>query len=104
MKGDAAADHRAHKLNHALIASDDGYCYFSYLLGERLNQHVANIVFLAGEVDLLLGKWRPAAGMPLLGCDFLYVDCRYFGDRSVNLQRGRMWGARMYRGPAELRN
>jgi hypothetical protein len=71
---------------------------------ERLNQQVADIIFLAGEVDLLLEEWYPAAATPLRGCDFLHVDCRYFGDRSVNLSRGRMWGTRMFRGPVELRN
>lgn len=59
---------------------------------------------MIGEADLLLEEWHPAAGMKLLGCDFLYVDCRYLGDRPVSLPRGDMWGARMYRGPAELRN
>jgi peptidoglycan/xylan/chitin deacetylase (PgdA/CDA1 family) len=97
-------DHRANKLNHAMIALDDRYCYFAYLVHERLNQQVADIIFLAGEVDLLLEEWYPAAATPLRGCDFLHVDCRYFGDRSVNLSRGRMWGTRMFRGPVELRN
>lgn len=97
-------DHRAHNLNHAMITAGDRYCYYSYLVHERLNQQVADILYLAGESDLLLEQWQPKPATPLASCAILNVDSRYFGDRPVNLPRGDMWGARMFHGPIELRS
>jgi hypothetical protein len=42
--------------------------------------------------------------MPIAACKTLQIDCRHLPERASNPSRGRMWGARMYRGPAELRS
>jgi peptidoglycan/xylan/chitin deacetylase (PgdA/CDA1 family) len=97
-------DHRANGLNHAMIIRGERYCYFSYLTHKRLESLVADIVFLTGDISLLLDDWHVSVTTVLAKCQSLFVDCRYLNGLEHSLHRTDMWGARMFRGPDELKD